>query len=87
MYPEVEPGTKKGYRGFYHPATARLLCPREMRDRFDQNPDDFCMAVLDGALKISHHDWPTFLYPEDGYKVEVIDHTLLQGPFLLAVRC
>ncbi|KAI0282712.1 hypothetical protein BC826DRAFT_864669, partial [Russula brevipes] len=28
---------------------------------------------------------PTFLYPEDGYDPDVIDHTLLQGPFLLAV--
>ncbi|KAI0278902.1 hypothetical protein BC826DRAFT_926532, partial [Russula brevipes] len=27
---------------------------------------------------------PTFLYPEDGYDPDVIDHTLLQGPFLLA---
>ncbi|KAI0290116.1 hypothetical protein BC826DRAFT_877770, partial [Russula brevipes] len=27
---------------------------------------------------------PSFLYPEDGYEPEIVDHSLLQGPFLLA---
>ena len=76
---------KKDQRGFAHTTTARLLCPREWRDRFDRNPEAFCTEVHNGAVEIRHDEWPTFLYPEDGYDPDVIDHTLLQGPFLLAV--
>ncbi|KAI0276933.1 hypothetical protein BC826DRAFT_976713, partial [Russula brevipes] len=84
-YIEVDFGMKKELRGFSHPTTARLLCPRHWRDAFDRNLDAFCNDVLNGLVEITHDNWPTFLYPEDGYDPDVIDHTLLQGPFLLAV--
>ncbi|KAI0288389.1 hypothetical protein BC826DRAFT_971634 [Russula brevipes] len=83
-YPEVVFGTKKGDRGFYHLTTACLLCPRSLREQFDQAPDAFCKEVLSGIQVISHDDWPLFLYPEDGYEPEIVNHSLLQGPFLLA---
>jgi hypothetical protein len=85
-YPEVEFGAKKGDRGFSQLTTARLLCPRKLRERFDQDPHAFRQDVLSGVQEISHNDWPDFLYPEDGYNPEAIDQTLLQGPFLLSVR-
>jgi hypothetical protein len=66
--------------------TARLLCSRKLRAHFNQDPNTFCEDVQNGNLEILHNDWPTFLYPEDGYKPEAIDYyTLLQGPFLLVV--
>ena len=30
----------KVVRGFNHPATGRLLCPRAQRDEFDVNPNE-----------------------------------------------
>jgi len=83
-YTELALGTKKASRGFSNLTTGRLLCPRPMRDCFDENPEAFCQDVRSGARKIYHDDWPSFLYPEEGYKPEAIDHTMLQGPFLLA---
>ena len=46
----------------------------------------FCLDVGDGATIITADDWPSFLYPEDGYDPEAIDENLLRGPFLLSVR-
>jgi hypothetical protein len=82
---EIDFGAKKDQCGFAHATTARLLCPRHLRDSFDEDPEAFCAKVHNGDVEIMHDDWPTFLYLEDGYDPDVIDHTLLQGPFLLAV--
>jgi hypothetical protein len=76
---------KKDQRGFCHHSTARLLCPRRLRDKFDRDRDQFCINVLNGKTVISHKMWPSFLYPEDGYNAHMIDENLLRGPFLLSV--
>jgi hypothetical protein len=34
---------------------------------------------------ITHNDWPSLLYPEDGYNPDAIDEKLLQSPFLVSV--
>jgi hypothetical protein len=83
--PQLESGTRKDQRGFFHPSSARLLCPRSLRDDFDINMEDFCRDVQNGTIIISHDDWPTFLYPEDDYNADAIDENLLRGPFLLSV--
>jgi hypothetical protein len=82
---EVEFNTKKDQRGFSHPTTARLLCPRQMRDTFDDDPREFCREVLNGKRLISHNNWPSFLYPENGFNPDAIDEKLLRGPFVLSV--
>jgi hypothetical protein len=45
----------------------------------------FCRDVQEGKISVVADDWPTFLYPEDGYDPNAIDVGLLQGPFLLSV--
>lgn len=82
---QLEPNAKKEQRGFRHHSTARLLCPRRLRDRFDEDRDKFCINVQNGTQPITHKSWPSFLYPEDGYDPNEIDKNLLRGPFLLAV--
>lgn len=81
----LQPRTKKDQRGFTHHSTARLLCPRSLRDDFDKDRDGFCRDVENGTIIISHDDWPSFLYPEDDYNPDSIDENLLRGPFLLSV--
>jgi hypothetical protein len=83
--PQLEPNAKKDQRGFRHYSTARLLCPRHLRDKFDEDKDKFCTSVQNGMQLITHKSWPLFLYPEDGYDPDEIDKNLLRGPFLLAV--
>jgi hypothetical protein len=83
--PELDRKAKKDTRGFNHHATARLLCPREIRDEFDKDREKFCRDVQNGTRSITHKDWPSFLYPENGYNPEVIDEGLLRGPFLVSV--
>jgi len=76
--------TKKEGRGFFHPTTARLLCPRHLQEQFERNPEHFCRDVHYGNIFISHDDFPSFLYPEEEYNPEAIDENLLRGPFLLS---
>jgi hypothetical protein len=76
---------RKDTRGFSHHATARLLCPRHLRDEFDEDRDKFCRDVQNGNRIIIHDDWPSFLYPEEGYDPDAIDWGLLRGPFLVSV--
>ena len=47
--------------------------------------DGFCRDVQNGAILISHDDWPSFLYPQEDYDPDAIDTNLLRGPFLLSV--
>jgi hypothetical protein len=83
--PQLDPGAKKDQRGFCHPSTARLLCPRSLRDKFDSDRETFCRDVQNGTNLISQDDWPSFLYPEEGYNHDAIDENILRGPFLLSV--
>ena len=66
--------------------TARLLCPRHLRDEFDTDMEGFCRRVQNGTQVITHNDWPSFLYPEDEYNPDALDEHLMRGPFLL-VAC
>jgi Family of unknown function (DUF6698) len=34
--PRLDPRAKKDQRGFHHPVTACLLCPRHLRDDFEK---------------------------------------------------
>jgi len=83
--PEVDRKAKKDTRGFCHPATARLLCPRFLRDELDNDREKFSRDVQNGNRIIIHDDWPSFLYPEDGFDPDAIDGGLLRGPFLVSV--
>jgi len=84
-YPATGHRENEDTRGFCHLAIARLLCPRQLRDRFDADKEGFSRDVQNGMLAITHNDWPSFLYPEDGYNPDAIDEGLLRGPFLLSV--
>ena len=75
----------KETRGFSHHATARLLCPRRLRDKFDKDQEQFCRDVQNGDCTVTHNEWPSLLYPEDDYNPHVIDEKLLQSPFLVSV--
>ena len=83
--PDLDP-KKKDTRGFNHHASARMLCPQHLRDKFDEDQEKFCRGVKDGKIDILHNSWPSFLYPESGYNHEVVDGGLLRGPFLLSVN-
>ncbi|OBZ66108.1 hypothetical protein A0H81_13960 [Grifola frondosa] len=78
-------GRNKMLRGFKDLATACLLTPRRLRDDFDANPELFCRNVREGTTRIKSRDYPSFMYPEDGYKKGRSDYGLCRGPFL--VRC
>jgi hypothetical protein len=84
-YPASARRENRDTRGFCHPAIARLLCPRQLRDRFDADKEGFCRDVQNGNQIIIHDDWPSFLYPEGGYNPDAIDEGLLRGPFLVSV--
>jgi len=75
----------KETRGFNHHASARLLCPRDKRDEFDNDREAFCQDVQNGNRAITHKTWPSFLYPEDAYNPDALDKGLLRGPFLVSV--
>ena len=62
-----------------------MLCPRYLRDEFDEDQERFCHDVQNGTRIITHNDLPSFLYPEDGYNPDAIDESLLKSPFLLSV--
>jgi hypothetical protein len=84
--PELEPHVKKERRGFLHHSTARLLCPRHLRDYFDADRERFCRQILEASLVVTHNDWPSFLFPNDSYNPNRIDEYLLRSSFMLAVR-
>ena len=58
-----------------------------MRDIFDsvQDSERFCRDVQSGFLTITHHVWPSFLYPETGYDIDAQGKGLLQSPLLVSV--
>jgi hypothetical protein len=84
--PDLDAHVKKERRGFLHHATARLLCPRHLRDYFDDDRERFCRQILEGLLVITHDDWPSFLFPNDAYNPDNIDEYMLRSPFMLAVH-
>ncbi|OBZ76631.1 hypothetical protein A0H81_03837 [Grifola frondosa] len=78
-------GRNKMLRGFKDLATTHLLTPRRLRDDFDANPELFCRNVREGTTRIKSRNYPSFMYPEDGYKKGRSDYGLCRGPFL--IRC
>ena len=70
---------------FYSPAVIRLLCPQHLRDKFDEDPEQFGHDLQNWKGIIIREDFPTFLYPESGYDPDFPDEGLLCGPFLLLV--
>jgi hypothetical protein len=72
---------KKEECGFCHYMTTCLLCPRQLRDKFDTDMEGFCCRVQNGTLPITHDDWPSFLYLKDKYNADALDEHLLQGTF------
>ncbi|KAH9924457.1 uncharacterized protein B0H18DRAFT_1211888 [Fomitopsis serialis] len=82
-----DPKLEKESRGWRCHATARMLCPRDLRDEFDADPEKFCQEVRNGArkLEINHDNWPTLAYSETEYNPENLDFGLLKSAFLL--RC
>lgn len=83
--PDLDRKANKELRGFCHHATARMLCPRSMRDEFDKDWEKFSRDVQNGKRLIDAEGLPSFLYPETGYNPYAIDETLLRGPFLVSV--
>jgi hypothetical protein len=43
--------------------------------------EGFCLNVQNDTRVIWNDDWPSYLYPEDGYNPDAIDNNLLRGPF------
>ncbi|KAH9911510.1 uncharacterized protein B0H18DRAFT_1102640 [Fomitopsis serialis] len=74
----------KPQRGWHCHAAARMLCPRNQRDEFDEDREKFCQSVraINGR-HIDHEDWPSLLYCETEYNPEALDWGLLKSPFLL----
>jgi hypothetical protein len=70
----IDRTVKKEQRGFSHYMTARLLCPRQLRDKFDADMEGFCRSMQSGSFIITHDDWPSFLYPEDKYDPDSVVH-------------
>ncbi|OSD02394.1 hypothetical protein PYCCODRAFT_399878 [Trametes coccinea BRFM310] len=55
----------KTSRGFKHPQTGRLLCPVNLLDKFDEDPEKFCRMIRDrkeGRPRVGSGDYPAFLY-------------------------
>ncbi|OBZ73011.1 hypothetical protein A0H81_06633 [Grifola frondosa] len=76
---------QKTYRGFKDPATARLLCPRQMLDQYDDDPELFRRKVREGNIRIRANDFPTFLYADGQFDLNNMDAGLCMGEYL--VRC
>ncbi|OBZ65364.1 hypothetical protein A0H81_14650 [Grifola frondosa] len=73
----------KSNRGWNHIGLARLLVPRSMRDKFDEDPKKFICKVRTGVNKITAEDYPSFMHADDGYDASAEDKALAMGEFLL----
>ncbi|KZT66649.1 hypothetical protein DAEQUDRAFT_730060 [Daedalea quercina L-15889] len=76
-------GLEKSRRGWNCEATARMLCPRDLRDEFDADPTSFCRDVRNGQRFVDHDDWPTLVYSATEYDTSKIEYGLLKSPFLV----
>ncbi|KZT01020.1 uncharacterized protein LAESUDRAFT_764058 [Laetiporus sulphureus 93-53] len=80
--PYIDSEHPKEARGFHHFATARLLCPRRIREHFDEDPEKFCKDVLEGQIPIASTDLPSMVYPENGYNPCAVDENALKSDLL-----
>ena len=85
--PVLIPSNDKSVCGFNYNATAHLLCPCSLYDKFDEDREQFCHKVNEGKINISYSDWPSFLYEEDIYNPDALNEGLLHGPLLVSVSC
>ncbi|OBZ73016.1 hypothetical protein A0H81_06636 [Grifola frondosa] len=72
----------KSNRGWNHVGLARLLVPRSMRDKFDEDPKKFVRKVRTESTR-SQRRLPEFLHADDGYDTSAEDKALGMGEFLL----
>ena len=70
---------------FYSLAVIRLLCPRHLRNEFDEDPEQFGRDLQNWKNIIVREDMPAFLYPDSGYDPDFPDEGLLHGPLLISV--
>ncbi|SJL11137.1 uncharacterized protein ARMOST_14540 [Armillaria ostoyae] len=75
------PATKTD-QGFNHYDTGRLLCPQRFCDKFDE---EFLNKIVDGQVKITASDWPSFLYCQEEFVVGDPESGLMKGYLLLRV--
>ncbi|KAF9472520.1 hypothetical protein BDN70DRAFT_900483 [Pholiota conissans] len=65
---------------------ACLLCPLKCLQEFDRDPEHFMGNVLDGMIKLTALQWPSFLYPSNTvYNPEFIDEGLFRSPIMIHV--
>lgn len=102
LNPPIAFNKTKIARGFNHPMTARLLCPRKDLHIFDENPEyvhelfilptnfpssEYMAKVKAGDIKIFAGDLPTFLYDESvEFNSEEQDRGLFEGYLAIQVR-
>lgn len=87
-------------QGFNHYDTGRLLCPQRFCDRFDEEyiislivrfgvyvnqPLRFLDKIVDGKIKITASDWPSFLYCQEEFVAGDPESGLMKGYLLLRV--
>ncbi|OBZ76834.1 hypothetical protein A0H81_02943 [Grifola frondosa] len=61
------------------------LCPRQMLDQYDDDPELFRCKVREGNIRIRANDFPTFLYADGQFDLNNMDTGLCMGEYL--VRC
>ncbi|KAF5334597.1 hypothetical protein D9758_018432 [Tetrapyrgos nigripes] len=71
--------------GWYDKYTARLLCPIDDLDDFDEDPDTYMDNVLTGTGSKHWSEWSTFLYDEGLVDNDNPAAGLFQGPLLVRV--
>jgi hypothetical protein len=92
---------KADVRGFNHPMIARLLCPIDYLDSFDEDPEGYGISLvhfsadhifrfrnelLTGSIKVHSTDFPLCLYDEELVDQEDPSAGLLRSKVLVAVR-
>ncbi|KAF4578288.1 hypothetical protein EYR40_001550 [Pleurotus pulmonarius] len=77
--PELQ-SIDKSSRGFNSPICANLLCPIKYA-----NEPDAIQRIKDGAIKVRASVWPSFVYADESYDPDNMDHGLLRGWLLVRV--
>ncbi|KAG1802485.1 hypothetical protein EV424DRAFT_1584541 [Suillus variegatus] len=78
--PAISSRDKSG-RGFYHDATAELICPVDF-DWADKSTQDG-IRNYDHNFQVTAHSWPTFMYQDGRYNREDPTRGLFKGTLLV----
>ncbi|KAK7450150.1 hypothetical protein VKT23_013033 [Stygiomarasmius scandens] len=73
----------KANRGFSHPFTAMLLCPRKFRAGFVRNPTKVKRKLKEGISKVDNSSLPFFCYDIDLYNEDNLWLGLFRNPLLI----